>query len=726
MTKKIRIIYLSMILVPLLLSGQNMEGPIRSISYDLDVETIDRYFKNPPNIYRVIQYQMNRMDPMTDAELASHIRELVSYGIGGTQLSVVNNNRYLEDPEAWQRFQRNVDAVKKAGLRVWIHDEKGYPSGAAGGVTVKGHPELENRGLLRIIQKGEGKETVMLSVPSDVHFLRAVLTPRVNGKLDRTQSREVPLTDSVVICQTPMGEWQLSLFGTRILDKNTQAQSTMAQFKQSGHYPAWLDPASGRRFIDVTYQAYANHLTDLADKIDVFYTGESHLMTMHWRHSSMKNGPVGDYAYLPWADNFPKDFERMFGYDLMPCLDALFEGDDEISKTIRLNYFQAIARLYADNYAGAINTWCKEHQVKSFFHPLLEEYMAIQTICYGDMIRALRQAAIPACDIPVPKFNATNWEFWMPKYISSAAVIDGKVTVGGLLDPIIGGNGRNDLSPTFDRLTRTMNMAFLCGINQISTYIPYAPYGYDEYRRFNEYVGRLAVMLRGAKNTAEVALYYPIETFQANFKATAKFWPEIKADFQSYQEVTDRLASSFLKMGVDFNFLPADGILTGILSDGKLKVGENNYRAIVMPKTEVLSLTVLKRLLTCEEAGIKVFWIDTLPSMGCSTEEHTEVRKLTERLQLTADPVPTLCEMKNEHFDLQMEILSGSIMQGRFLRDGRQIYFLTNDTGETAKYLMKGTGEGTLYNPMNGQIKRIRFPFEEKLPAYRGIFIAKE
>jgi hypothetical protein len=687
-----------------------------TLPYDLDFATIDKYFAHPPSQYRIVQYQMNKnLDE-------KHLDVLKSYGIGGVQHSVAWDNKYLENEAAWDTLAANVDKANKAGLRVWIHDEKGYPSGAAGGLVVREHPENENIGLVRITRQGKGEGKVIIEQPDSIQFIRAMLYPFINGEVDLHKAREIAVAGRAVETIGLAGDWQLSVFGTLILNKNTQAQSTTKQFKQTGHYPNLLNQDAPREFIKWTHQGYANHLPDIGRQVDVFYTGEPNLMTTYWQY----DGTKAKYAYVPWEKQVPDQFKRQHGYDLLPCLEALFAGNTPEAKMVRLAFYQTIAEMFAVNYAKAITEWCENHGVQSLGHLLLEEYLACHVIYYGDMIKALRQFHIPACDIPIARNDTMKWEFWMAKFISSAAYLDDKRSmVTALLDPIIGGFGMRDLSPEIKNLRKTITMNFLCGINQISTYIPFKDYTSDEYQSLNEYIGRMAVMLRGAKNEARIAMYYPIETFQANYVVSPYPWNIMIRNYEYWQGTLDRMASGMLRNGMDFNYLTADAINNATIEDGLIQAGLFRYRAIVMPRVEVIPLQVLRKLKACSEAGVSIFWVDALPALGTDQAEHEKVKNIASLLTRNDAPLEQLKKIKDEDFNIDFESDDDKLCVGRYSRENRRLYFVVNDSAKEINVSVSAaTGiRVKIYDPDSGRIADGKLPLQLKIGAYSSLFL---
>ena len=685
-------------------------------------EQIDAQFSNPPNAFRIVHYSMN--GPMNDTVLD----EMARYGIGGIQTSVPYNN-YLIDETGWDLTASFINQAKERDFQVWIHDERGYPSGAAGGLVVEGHPEYEVRGLVRISRMGKGKGKMVLDLPPDIKFIQARLYQTYNGEPDLSSAKEVKFSGEKLKVRGLKGEWQLSVFGEKILDKNTQAQSTVEQFGQTGHYPSLLNKAACRRFIEMTHENYAGHLKPIEAYVDVFYTGEPNLMATYWQY----DGSKAEYPYVPWEKSMIDAFRTMHGYDLMPFLDALFTGNSEQAQTVRLHYYQTIAELVAENYGGQVTDWCEKNGVRSMGHPLLEEDIICHVFNYGDMIRFLREFHIKGCDLHIGRENKQHWIFWMGKYVGSAAYLDNKdtTTIMGLLDPIIG-HGMSDLTPEIPILRRTANMNLLCGLNQFTSYMPFnnPDDGYEagEYKKFNEYVGRIAMMLRGSWSEAPIAMYYPVKTFQSKYLATDKTWKIVIEEYRGLQNVVDDLAREILENGLDFNFVSDDVLLNSTVENGKLIVGNHRYLQLVMPITEVIALNVLNKIQEIKAAGIPVHWVKALPQLGGAMQEHVEVQKIAKTLIANNSPISDLQRIRNSEFSVAFETSGQNLSIARFRKENKRIYFIVNDLKEeiNLRVTSQNVKSLRLYNPVDGSIKEINLPLSEKMDGYTSLMLVEE
>ena len=453
-------------------------------------------------------------------------------------------------------------------------------------------------------------------------------------------------------------------------------------------------------------------------------------MSSYWQF----DGSTAEHPYIPWEKSVIDAFQSMHGYDLMPNLDALFSGDSDKAKTLRLHYYQTIAELVAVNYGGQITAWCKKNGVRSMAHPLLEEDIICHVMFYGDMLRYLREFNIKGCDLHIGREENKYWIFWMGKYVSSAAYLDDKdgSTVMGLLDPIIGGYGHSDLCPEISELKRTVNMNMLCGINQFTSYMPYNRkddgYEVNAYKDFNDYVARICMMLRGSKSEAPIAMYYPIKTFQSKYKASNKSWPHVAREFNDWQKVVDELAREILENILDFNFVTDDVLLKSTIQNEKLIIGTHLYSQLLMPKVEVVPLDVLKKIQEIQAAGIPVHWVESLPNMGVSMQEHESVRAIAKTLETKNIPLLEWIKIRSDDFSIDLKASNGQISMARFLKEDKRIYYIVNPSNEIIT--LTATSESVknlkIYNPVDGSTKEVNLPLSEKIGGYESVLLVDD
>ena len=288
---------------------------------------------------------------------------------------------------------------------------------------------------------------------------------------------------------------------------------------------------------------------------------------------------------------------------------------------------------------------------------------------------------------------------------------------------------------------RYLNVAFLCGVNHVSSYIFWDKYPAEVYRKINEQVGRLALMLRGARNTSNVALYYPIESCQSTFRPVpATLVPSnIQSKPANYdpqmilmEETQEQIIPSLFEHGYDFSWVDGDAVLKAEIRAGRLIMGAHEYTSIIMPRVELLPLPVMQKLQQFEKAGGKVLWVDSLPRLGDSPAEHEAVRAAVAGVA-TITPeqvVGSLGEAFPGSFRLRFDAESKDILIGRFERDGRRINYVVNKGGAAVspRFRLEGKASGSVqvYNPADGTIATQSLPAELTMPPSSSLFLVEE
>src|SRR5450759_1279526 len=119
-------------------------------------------FADPPAQARILKIIHN----WPDASPAQNelIRQLTRQGFGGVVCNVSFDD-YLVSEAKWRSFQHAVVEAKMAGWALWLYDERGYPSGNAGGIVLRGRPEWEASGLLIADAATEGPSISLAAPP---------------------------------------------------------------------------------------------------------------------------------------------------------------------------------------------------------------------------------------------------------------------------------------------------------------------------------------------------------------------------------------------------------------------------------------------------------------------------------------------------------------------------------------------------------------------------------
>lgn len=708
-------------------------NPDLNSRYDLSMEELRRYFGDPPNEYRLIFYS-HEVKP-------DFVTDLRKYGVGGIMALFY---KFLYDPQHKDRsqLQKRTEFANANGMRLWLADEFGYPSGMAGGRVVEENPDFEVRGLTRISTSGSGKGDVLIELPEELErAVGAVLYPVVEGEPDFQAGEAVAVSGRTIETSGRNGPWQLHVFGTMPRDHDVAAQSTMAQFGHTGRYIDLLNPAAVDRFIDLMYQAQADEIEDFSERIYGLYTLEPQLMQVHWVWNR-----DGDHAFVSWNAGIPGRFKEMHGYDLLPVLGAIFEGDRMEDKRTRMHFHQTVGQMLSETYARRLTEWAEENETFSSGHFLLNDHLSMHVACYGDLMKFVSELHIPGVDTGIPDpHEMDGWPYQQNKFFSSIAAWKDLDTVNTLLDPIIMGRGRMRMSPKVPVMRNISNRVFLNGSNQLHTYaplnrrepnpnaaVPSAGAGYTEedYRGLNEYIGRISVLLRGARNETKVALYYPIAMFQAEFKPSTQHWRKVVAEHEKRQHAFEGIEQTLVEFGTDYNIVHPEAVEAAVVEDGFLVIGAHRYRYLIMPQMEILPLSVVRQLERFQKGGGEVLWVDSTPARGAYQEEDKAVLRSIRN----ASPVKTeligerLKEPYSPDFSLRFEDAAGEILVTRFRRLDRRIYFVVNTSGEPVSMTASSDASGLVevFDPLSGEIWEQTLPLENKIAGYSSLLLVEK
>jgi len=694
-------------------------------------------FKNPPNEYRITQYQLT---PQT-------LKKYPEYGIGGAMAffySILypesNKNQYKNSDPAM--IGQLVDAAKKIDYKVWLADDWGYPSGMAGGRVVAENPDWEVKSLTMLKVSGKGSKSIDFFLPDNLHdIVYAAIYPVNKGATNLNEGHKIVVDKKRLSSKGLKGDWELRVFARYIRDTLTQGQSTMRQFGHTGRYPDLMNREAMSRFIANMHAPILAQIEDPANSVEGFYTNEPNLMQTHWQGST-----VAPYACTPWSDALPETFKRIHGYELHSILPYLFEGQTDTARRARIHYRQAVADLLTDSFSRQIREWCNARGIKSSGHFLLNDYLSMHVQGYGDMMKFVSEFDIPALDIPIPNPDEfRDFSYQQSRFFSSVTSWKKRDKTIMLLDPIIGGYGRSRLSPDLPLLINSVNMASFHGVNKFTAYLPLKPvksgsinghqtrakgYTPEEYRFFNEYTGRLTQVLQGTQREAGVGLYYPIAMFQADLIASNQFWPKIRALHKAKQQAWDHTEEALLKGDIEYMIVHPEAVADAKIDNGQMQIGYGSYHTLVMPQLDYIPLNVVKQLDRFKKSGGKVVWVDSVPKAEHAKNDEAVKKVLDGALSVSSDKM--LAEIHNPYvseFDLEFSLGTDTLNIGRFSKNSEQVYLLVNRLQEVISVDVKGkrdiawAGKIKLLNPSTGEISEISLPARFPLEANRSLLL---
>ena len=121
-------------------------------------------FRDPPASARLLPIHLGEVVNKGE-KFEEFLQEILADGNGGTVMTMPWID-YLRKESDWTVFRKSVLRAHELGMRLWLYDERGFPSGTAGGETLKGHPEWAARGLHAAVTNVVGGSAVELSLPT--------------------------------------------------------------------------------------------------------------------------------------------------------------------------------------------------------------------------------------------------------------------------------------------------------------------------------------------------------------------------------------------------------------------------------------------------------------------------------------------------------------------------------------------------------------------------------
>ncbi|MBV5314169.1 MAG: hypothetical protein JZU47_12780 [Prolixibacteraceae bacterium] len=586
------------------------------------------------------------------------IRNKASYykdtcGLGGVVCNVPFGENYLKSESEWKTFVDGVEDMRKNGLRVWIYDEDGYPSLGAGGHVLEDDPSLE---ALEMVYDKDSK--------------------------------------------TP--------FVVRPCYEYAHASNN---FYMARRYPNPLNPMATQKFIELTHQAYYDHLgPELYRQVEAFFTDEPSMMAVNLgelREDVRKNVKVIDpidtkkknLPMVSWVNDLPEKYKTRYGEELMPVVASLFSGADEKDKVVRQKFWTLLAELNRDYYYEAIQSWCKSTREKNdghgplaSGHGLREENPSNHVSLDGNKLLVSSGFDIPGLD--QLSSDPSIWEdsSWMAAFFpGSSATLNGQRRVMCEMsdfDQTI--NGKSPVDVQHMQASAAWQMAF--GVTDFTLYYTIA-YGdkypnrnESAYREYCNFVGRINSILMDASPVRKTLLYYPIYDLQREYIPTAD-----KMSWRTQSELTKTIETSFRQLGANLLKAQTQFVLVDYLvlekakvnSNGTIQVGANQYSSIVFPKGITLPASVSKVMEEAKSQGVKIVYSDDY-------NESPLPEQLAQLVGAEEKLIP----------------VGESVAFGKFTRDGLDIYIMTNtgDQSYTGKLNVQKGKRYVKFDPQTGQL----------------------
>lgn len=661
-------------------------------NFEINWQNPPRAFRPKPIIHEWDKEALLRMDAIVD------------YGFGGAVTNPSHAHMYGGYRDACRAFGQIAEELKKRGLGYWIYDESGYPSGYAGGETLKGHPELEAKGfyMRRFVSYEESTPIrFTLDEQSDKIIWAAKYPMEIstlhNSFVQYDRMQAVPFTVNKAETVLSKGE-AFYVFCVKSAYEGSQCTHNTCSFSR---YINIMDPKAVRRFIDLMLEPIAEEAPGALENAEAVFTDEPSLMVAYSRAYE-----VWPYALAPWVDGLFEEYENKYGTPLQPLLPLLFEGEKAGTQT-RERFYELVGDLIARAYSAQIEAWCKAHGTRLSGHYMGEERINGHVKYYGSYLKVLGEAGYPGLDV----LNCIpgSFEYGTVKFPRIAAR---KMRADGMMVELCPFDRIEEFEKApFENAVGMLGILYLCGVRKVNSYYraDYSEYdsrlprakgktmNRDEARQFNAYAGRMGVMLDGMSLKTDTFVYYGYEDVCAHFtpKNTAFGSEHFDCDLS-----IKRILKGLMESGRDVLFADKEDLIRAAKTG---EIGGNPVKSLIIPAMDIIDEDTLAAIGKLEENDTCVYFTEKLPA-GVGGFKPMSVTDLCEALP--AAP-----------FEAQ-----GAFLTARFTDTEKEVWMLASV--ERRPLGVKTNLHGTLYDPYTGKKTAAKDGFT--IPPLRALFFVND
>jgi len=503
----------------------------------------------------------------------------------------------------WRDLAICLDAAKKHNLKMWIFDEKWWPSQGIGGMVP---PRYAAKLLKTAFVDLEGPRTYDAKGYAGEHYV-AALAGRLtaDGKIEGDTLVDLApnIRDGNLSWHVPAGKWKVMKF-TYVQAPSLSQNGQLSIDGASRDCVDW--------FIQKVYQPHFDHFgADFGKTIPGFFYDEPETRG-DW-------GTEVNRVLAEWKVDWKKTYAA-YKFELA--------GEEQIAA--RYQYLDAFAEAWGRTMYGGMTRWCHEHGVKSMGHFIEHGGMYHDRgYCAGDMMRLQGYSDMGGIDAVFTQFvigkreEAADPFIWQtPKLGSSISHVYGKQDDVAMVE-IFGARGQ-DL--TYSEMKWWTDHMQVSGVNFMipHSFNPKSPYDTDcppyfynggfeprwpLYRVYADYTSRLSLMLSGGRHVCPVALLFMGQSAQVG-----RFVPP--------EDLTTALQDG----QIDCDWLPYEVFERNTaISDKELLLHQERYKILVVPPVEVIPYPVLAKVKAFYDAGGVVVGYGFLPTksatLGHSSKE---------------------------------------------------------------------------------------------------------
>lgn len=623
----------------------------------------------------------------------------------------------------WDDFGFVLKTARELDMKVWLLDDKHFPTGYANGYLEAPERAHLRKKLARQIQIeaiGPAKNTSLYidgRIRKEERFISAHAY-RHEGENDVLDASSVidltdTYSDGMLYFDVPKGTWRVCV--------TIETAPYDYEGERLFYYIDMLNRESCESMIKAIYEPHYEHFAEYFGNTFLgFFSDEPGFLNVVNTYFNRLGDRTCSYPYRSDLCDLISKSSGLEGDKCALYLSALWEDLGDVTPLIRTHYMDTVTRLYRENFSFLLGDWCREHGVSYIGH-VIEDMGAHMRLGYGSghYFRALDGQDMAGIDIvlmqDIPGIDASHisclcdggradpsfFRYTLPKLASSHAHIQ-PLKKGRAMCEIFGAFGWAEGMPYMKGLADIM----LCsGVNY---FVPHAfsakiededcpPHFYNggkniQYPFFSKlisYMGRVSHLLDGGTHKADVCVFYNAEGEWSG------------KDNQLFFEICQILTQG----GIDFDIIPLDYLENATVKNSRLVINGEDYGALIVSRSEILPISALSCFERLANDGLDIIFTDNLPR---ASAEGVDISKILPKF----DTVPTVSLVsdlkKRGHYHL--EISGEGAKYIRFYhakREGKDFYLISNEaTYSDAKISLtfKEKGDCLIYEPWGNKI----------------------
>lgn len=433
------------------------------------------------------------------------------------------------------------ELADKLGMKLWIYDEGGLPSGSACGKVLEVNPSLYRKQIMS----------------------RVVASPYKKG------------------------DGCISAFcdGKRVYEGFSSESDIVEYYFETvpGDYPNLLEVEATDTFIKLTHDEYKKYVGDMFGKaVTSVFTDE----------------PVAEKT--SWCEGFEKEFFERYGYDISDYIPYIVsdsnEDTDTLGQKIRIDYYDFLAEVFCKSYFLRLREWCRNNGLIFTGHLDNDNATYDKRQRFYHMLRQLRSFDMPGIDMIWRQIFPGKDNHFYPRFASSAAVQTGNRFSVSESFAVYGAG------LTFEQMRYLILYQMVRGINVFNFMSMSYSYsglnrrgarpGFDKriptwrhLAAFNLYTARMCYITSLGRPYADIAVYLPMKDIWAGGK-------RMETAIKHFDELVYSLeARGFCIDIIDDDFLESSYV------DGRfICTGEARYDKLYIPSKAAFSEDIEAKL----------------------------------------------------------------------------------------------------------------------------------